>query len=287
MSYKPLIISLFVLFSLISPSPSFANPIKTLYEESAVHVSKNEYAQAIEKLEKLLSLYANFAPAYNLLALAHQQKGSDIDEILYLYDKAIEIDPNFTEVYQALSKIYFTIGEFEKSIKTGRRAIDLNPKLGSMRLSLAWTYLLGVEDATNAAILFREVLGQKNIPHASFGLGLALFMDEQRSEVLEIITELKQANESDMARHLENMMREGKYSAPKNFGTPLARAPRKRIKDLGKMSIRDMPGGYIEVRLRDLSKPMRKVVPSTFNPREESNQTGEQRLHELQQKKFN
>ena len=224
------VLVIFLLFILVA-TPVFANPIKKLFEQGVDHYTKKQYPQAIKKFEKILEIYPEFAPAYNYLGMVHQDKGgTSSDELLFLFKSAVKIDPNYAQAHENLSKTYYGLSEFDLAIEHGEKAVKLKPNLLSARLSLAWIYILGVQNPESAVGHFKYVLSKHDVPYARFGLGLAYFLNHQRPETMDVITQLKSGKHDKFAESLESMLRTGYFDPSQNsFVAPLM-APPKREK---------------------------------------------------------
>ncbi len=288
-----LIISFFFLIGVVFPEAVSANPVKKLFEEGMAYYAQEKYDASIKKFEKLLEIYPEFAPAYHYLGLAHKNKGTVEDEVLYLFNMAIKIDPNYAESHEQLSKAYYELAEFDKAIEHGEKAVKLKPDFLTARLALAWIYLLGKQEQDPAITHFSYVVKRYDIPYAVFGLGLAYFMNDERAQVMDIITQLKGKSEDKLAANLENMLRQGYFDPDNNnFITPLV-APKKRDPSVSVKDIQNMSGAELRVRLRGTPQeeaPRRRssdTAQNQFNPPQQQPLTGEQRLRQLQNNSSN
>lgn len=277
------------IFFIITCSVCSANPVKKNYEDGIKLYSQKNYKAAIKKLEKVLELYPDLPQAYNYLGLAHKESGGDPDEIIYLFKKAIELDPKYSEAMEHLCKVYYAEGDFENAIYYGEKAIEIDPRQLSTRLALAWIYLLGEQAPDEAIEHFKFVTNAHPIPYAIFGLGLAYFMNDERAQVIDMITQLKAINENDFADSLETMLRQGYFDPHNSFVMPLLPPPKKK-ESVAVDDIQNMSGAELRVRLR--SNPRKRPATNAsstssntsnwFNPPSGNGMTGEQRLRELQ-----
>jgi tetratricopeptide (TPR) repeat protein len=92
-----------------------------LYEE-------NKYDEIIELLtDELLSIQNN-SDLYAWAAWAYASiKEKDLQRVLYLAEKAIEIDPNNSNGYTQRCGVYFQTSNFEKAFDDASKAIELKP----------------------------------------------------------------------------------------------------------------------------------------------------------------
>jgi len=250
-----LILAVLVALFVMSASLALANPFKALFEEATASYHQGDYDKAIALYNKTNDLYSQFAPTYFYLGLVHKDKGSDLEKVKWHFKKAIEIDPNFAEAHVNLGKVYYNEGEFDKAQENCLKALQIRPDLLSAHLSLAWIYLLGKSQPREAIYHFRKITDKQNIPIADFGLGVAYFMDDQRHQVLEMITSLRRSDKEQLAEQLEEMVRSKHYVTPKIAGMSLV-SPRKQqdieVKDFpAEKFLKDQSGGRIQVRLKD------------------------------------
>ena len=223
------VVTLFLSMVLCSSVVS-ANPIKPMFEEAIRAYSAKDYKTAIAILEKINEIYPSFAPTYNYLGLCYKESGSSGEDIKWLFEKAIEIDPNYADPYDNLAKLYYAMTDFEKAEENGLKAVELNPDFATAHLTLGWIYLLGKSQPADAIEHFDKITGQNSdIPYAQFGLGMAYHMEHQSFRVLEMVTKLRQAGREDLAQQLEGVIRSGKYQTDLVPGMPLIAQPRAEV----------------------------------------------------------
>ena len=257
---KKIIISVTLSMFFFVHSFVYADELKELFEKGAQLYQEGDYNKAIEYLEKAVKLDPNFAKAYNVLGLAYREINTDLREVAWYFKTATEIDPNYAEAYDNLGKSYYGMGQFDKAEEYCKKALSINPNLGSAQFSLAWIYLLGKPQPSDAIYYFKKVLERTKIPNAYFGLGMAYFMIDERPMVLEVITALRGINEEKLAEQLENILRDYYYVPEEGGGSLVKIKPpqedkeslplERRIPQEGKEAIHDL-GGYItRVRMR-------------------------------------
>lgn len=217
-----LFIGIFLLASSV-----LADSIKPMFEAAIKAYSAKDYKTAIDILEKINQVYPNFAPTYNYLGLCYKETGAAGDDIKWLFEKAIEIDPKYADPYDNLAKLYYAMTDFQKAEENGLKAVELNPDFVTAHLTLGWIYLLGKSQPRDAIDHFNKVTGQNaDIPYAQFGLGMAYHMEHQSFRVLEMVTKLRQTGREDLAQQLEGVIRSGKYQTDLVPGMPLIAQPR-------------------------------------------------------------
>lgn len=212
-------ICMVLFFIIIQVSVIHANPIKIKFEQAmTAYVAKN-YNRAIKLYDETLEIAPKFAMAYYYLGMCHKEIGSKISDVIWLFEKAVEYDSSLVQAYDILSRLYYESGQFEFAEKHGLRAIELNPDLMTAKLSLAWIYLMGKSEPSNAIPYFQDVLAKQNIAYAHLGLGMAYLMDDQRIKAIDMVTSLRQSGHENFAVQLENLVKQGanfNIKAPKS-----------------------------------------------------------------------
>ncbi len=160
------IIRVFVILFLVSVSIFFAalsikrnilwgDPIKFFeniikYEPDSARINNNlgylyydkgDKNKAGEYYQKAIETTGNSFPQpyFNLGAIL-QEKG-DIRGAIVLFEKAIELDPNFSYPYPNLSVIYASQGDLVKATQYLEKLKELQPQLQRVYYNLALTYL--------------------------------------------------------------------------------------------------------------------------------------------------
>lgn len=203
-----------VFFSLAQKSLAEDNPIRVMFEQAGDAMNKGEYQRAADIYQKIVDIVPNFAAGYHFLALAKKELGAPPEEIIGLFEKATEKDPQYMPAIESLAKIYYTFGDYDKAVEFGNKAVQLAPDNVSSRLALGWTYLLGKDSAIEALAHFDVALSKEHNSYGYYGWGLANFKVGKRGKVLEAITELRNLGDEDKAKSLEEMLRTGEYRPP-------------------------------------------------------------------------
>jgi len=233
---RPIVPVLLLLVAFCAATVS-ANPLKAKFDEGTAAFRAGEYKKAIVLFEETLEIYPDFAPSYFYLGLSHMTLGSNIDEVKWLFEKAIESDPDYAMPYEYMCKIEHSTGNYQKAEEYCLTAIKLRPDNIRARLTLAWTYLIGMSQASDAAFYFEEVIAREDIPFAHLGLGVAYFMNDERFKVLEMITDLRFKGYEELAQELEGMLRKNDYRQMKFPGAQRLRIPERQSSTL----VRDLP----------------------------------------------
>ena len=84
------------------------------------------YKKSIEHYTRAIDLNPNLTEVYNNLGLIYEQKG-DYQKAIENFDRAIDLNPDFAGAYSNLGLVYERKKDHEEAIKNFDRAIDLNP----------------------------------------------------------------------------------------------------------------------------------------------------------------
>lgn len=201
----------FSVLTLTSAGLSQPVPLQDLYGQATTLLEKGDYQRAEEVFDEVTERAPTFGPGYFGLALARRSQNAPYDEVVWLLNKAVELQPEFGAAYDQLCRTHYAGGQFDAAIATCSEALKLNPDLHGPKETLAWVYLLGKSDPGNAIPLFTEIVEVDDNPAPYYGLGLAYLLANERSPVLEIITNLRSMGSEDYARKLEHMVATNSY----------------------------------------------------------------------------
>ena len=157
--------------------------------------------------------------------MAYKATGAPWSKVAKHYEQAVAINPAFSFAYENLAKGYYAHGDFDKAEEYCLLALEHEPGLVTAQIALGWIYLLGKSQTSEAIEAFEQVLDRQEASYAYLGLGLAYFLENNRVQVLEMITQLKRSGQDTLATHLEAMLRENKYIPPAAEGMPLFYSP--------------------------------------------------------------
>jgi Flp pilus assembly protein TadD len=96
------VVTLVALAATVAASPSFADAksdAKTQVEFGINVAQRGLWREAIYRWQKATELDPTYAAAFNDLAIAYEHEGQ-LDKARKAYEKAIELDPNNTQVRQ-------------------------------------------------------------------------------------------------------------------------------------------------------------------------------------------
>lgn len=190
--------------------PSDAQTIRDVYEQAVDAYNKGDYDRSVTLYQALTKDSPHFAPAYVGIGLALKAKGADIDEVLYYYRTAVQMDPTNTQALEQLGRLYYSINRFDKAEKVFVKALKIDPGMKDVKLSLAWIYLLYKSRPELAKKYFQDILKVNQDPSVYLGLGMADFANNDRVAALDMVTYLKSKGHEDYAKRLEQAMRENR-----------------------------------------------------------------------------
>ncbi|OLD81242.1 MAG: hypothetical protein AUF67_08890 [Acidobacteria bacterium 13_1_20CM_58_21] len=121
----------------ISKSQKVANPLNDLLEEAQRDIDKNNFADAIAPLQKVIAEQPEFAYAHFQLAYVYTAL-KRTDEARAEYTRTIAIDPKMSEAYLNLGMVLLDKQEDAAAVAPLRKAVELLPSQSRPR------YLLGV-----------------------------------------------------------------------------------------------------------------------------------------------
>jgi len=262
------------------PPVVFANPLKIIFEEATKALSEEDYPRAIDLYEKTIEIYPDFSPTYYYLGLAYRAMGTELEEVVWLFKRATELNPNYAQAYDNLCRCYYALGMFDEAEEAGLAAVKNAPNLVTAHLALGWIYLIAKPQPRDAVYHFEKVLEHSDLAYAHFGLGIAYLKSGQKFRALEMITTLRQMGKDSSAQQLEEMVRHGADIQPPQL-TPLT-IPQKTkgilVKEAPSFSSIDFGGGDMKVRLKEKLDTIEK------NPQGQQPLSGVERIRALQRK---
>jgi tetratricopeptide (TPR) repeat protein len=108
-------------------------------EQGNAYAFQDDYAKAIELYNKAIELKPDFEFAYNNLGNAYSKRG-DYAKAIELYSKAIELNLKDPVVYNNMGNTYYEQGDYAKAIESYSKAIELNPDDASAYNNLGNVY---------------------------------------------------------------------------------------------------------------------------------------------------
>lgn len=210
----PILQTAFLIFTIFLPiNVAQSQSIKDTYEQAVDAYNAGRFQDAVNLYQQIIQLMPNFAPAYNGLGLAVNSATGDEDEAIHYFKKAISYDPQYVQSYDNLGRLYYARQDYDLAKANFEKALKISPNLLSSKMNLAWIYLLTNSNPSKAVNYFKQVVAQAPEANNFFGLGLAYFANNQRVEVLDVITNLHRLGAKDLAIRLEDTMRNNRRVA--------------------------------------------------------------------------
>jgi tetratricopeptide (TPR) repeat protein len=103
-----------------------ADPAVQHYDRGVNLAKAGQYEQAIAEFDKAIELDPNYTAAYANRGNVYSQIGQH-DKAIADCNKAIELDPDDAEVYGNRAAVYSHMGEHDKAIADYNKAIELDP----------------------------------------------------------------------------------------------------------------------------------------------------------------
>lgn len=101
-------------------------------------IQKKDFVLAAEELLKAIEINQNNPLSHYNLAYVMETELNDPDSAIEQYELAIKFSPNkFSFAYKSIGKLYYEIGNFDRSIEAYRSAVEKLPKDALARNDLA------------------------------------------------------------------------------------------------------------------------------------------------------
>jgi tetratricopeptide (TPR) repeat protein len=105
-----------------------------------LYEKRNNYDQAVNHYQAILSLDPNAAIPLNQLAWLYADRNSHLDEALKYGRKAAELDPGNGNILDTLGWVYFKRGNYGEALRHFEEAVRLNKSHPSIYYHLALAY---------------------------------------------------------------------------------------------------------------------------------------------------
>lgn len=153
-------ISLFSMYIfLFSCSNKEENDSKALayYEKGNIAFSQAQYYSAIQEYNKCIELNPNFEEVYNKLAATYILV-KDYNQALSSYSKLIEINPKIAEPHFQLGNLYCEIANYNKALTFYRKALEIDSSKYNYHYSLGLLYQQNFSNYTEAIKCYEKTL---------------------------------------------------------------------------------------------------------------------------------
>tara|TARA_B100001971_G_scaffold164743_1_gene155282 strand:+ start:750 stop:2093 length:1344 start_codon:yes stop_codon:yes gene_type:complete len=112
------------------------NIIKKKIDKLISIIKKGNLNKALKEAENLSSNYKNIPLIFNLYGIV-QLKLNQFESSVKTFDKAIQLDPKYVEAYNNLGNAMMELGKFEDAINIYKKALNLKPEYASGYNNLA------------------------------------------------------------------------------------------------------------------------------------------------------
>ncbi len=200
-------IAFFILF-LFFPRMCFAQTTASeLFELGQTAESSGDKAKAIDFYEKSIDADADFAPAYSALALIYMDENKNLDDVVWLFSQAADLEPQNAAHYTNMCRAYFQFQKYDWAEAACLKALSIDDHSIGAKMTLAWVYLFGKAQPADAVKYFKQIVEKVPNPKVYYGLGMAYARNNEQANALDIITTLRGMGEETLASQLEKMIR--------------------------------------------------------------------------------
>ncbi len=230
------------------------NTASELFALGQTAESTGDRVRAIDFYERAIEADTDLAAPYSALAMIYLEQNGNIDDIVWLFQQAADIEPQNAEHYTNMCRAYFQFQKHDWAESTCLKALSIDPNAGAAKMTLAWVYLFGKSQPADAIRYFKDIIEKVPNPKIYYGLGMAYISNNQQANALDVIMTLRGMGEETLASQLEKMMRTSSGPvnrvaiAPPNLNAgpseivgakPPAPAPEQtsEVKSLGKIRI--------------------------------------------------
>ena len=156
-------------------------------ERSNELIRKNELQQAIEKLKKAISIYPQYALAYNNLGALYSRLGDRVHENEAL-QKAVSLNPSFALAYVNLGRMSMKANDYSAAEDAFNKALAFDPSDEITLILLSYSEFM--DKSFDAAIVTSRKAHSLEKPHA-FAHRVAARAFEQEKQGANAIAELE------------------------------------------------------------------------------------------------
>ena len=155
----------------------------SLHAIGVIALKRNAPAEALEPLEKAVSLAPNSAEAHNDLGMALASLGRPADAIAH-FEKAIALNPDFATAYNNLGNALMEMERSREAIAMFEQAIAHRPGYATAEFNLAGALAERDRHEDAVAHFERALAARPDWIEALCGLGHALHMANRSAEAL-------------------------------------------------------------------------------------------------------
>jgi tetratricopeptide (TPR) repeat protein len=131
----------------------YPNDERAHFMLGAYFFGQQEYTHAIDQYNKAIEIAPEYSPVYNILGYAYRQT-DNTDEAEKAFKKYTELIPNDPNPYDSYAELLMKIGRFDESIANYRKALAIDPNFIASHIGIAMNYLYkGKPDSGSAELV--------------------------------------------------------------------------------------------------------------------------------------
>ncbi len=159
---------------------------RVLFVSGTLNVLNSWYEQATAEYSRAIELQPNYSDAYRFLARVYELNGQ-LDQAQVAYRRAAETDPEYYRPQLALGEFYIERDHYREAIPFLRRAVDLAPQEPYVRYWLALAYM-NTGGFNEAERELRQGLARLETPDVLDGLGTVLMYQRRERDAIPFFT---------------------------------------------------------------------------------------------------
>jgi tetratricopeptide (TPR) repeat protein len=133
---------------------------------------KGDYDQAIATYKKAIEINPEYDQVYYNMGIAYDEKG-DFDQAIAAYKNAIKINPEFNQAYNNMGSAYDEKGDYDQAIATYKNAIKINPEFDQAYNNMGSAYD-GKGDYDQAIAAYKKAIEiNPELDQAYYNMGIA------------------------------------------------------------------------------------------------------------------
>ena len=186
---KVLIVSIVIVILVLSvffyfmSSPQ--NKVKKYANRGLDFYKEGKFEESIEQFNKAIEINPEISELYRGLGGAYLKHG-DYEKAIENFEKALSINPNSSNTYNGLGEAHYQIGDYDKAIEYFNEAINIDSNYDKAYIGLGLTYYYSSRKYKEAEEKFNEALEiNPNNFQAYTWLGL-IYLDLGKNDISKI-----------------------------------------------------------------------------------------------------
>ena len=162
-----------------------ADSYSLLYFYGGTASPADSFPQAKAAAKKALALDDTSAEAHTSLAYVLESYDFDLEQSLKEFERAIQLNPNYATAHHWVSNgVLSGLGQFDRAIAEGKRAVELDPLSLIINANLGEDYFVARRYDESIAQLRKTIEMEPRFYYAYWNLGEALQLKGQLSEAI-------------------------------------------------------------------------------------------------------